>query len=883
MIGKTISHYQILEKLGEGGMGVVYKAQDTHLDRFVAIKVLPAEKVADPERKRRFVQEAKAASALNHPNIIHIYDIDQQDGVDFIAMEYVPGKTLDQLTPRHGMRLNEALKAAVQMADALARAHAAGIVHRDLKPANIMVDEHGLVKVLDFGLAKLTETLPPGEDDATLAFRPSTEEGKILGTVAYMSPEQAEGKKVDTRSDIFSFGSVLYEMFTGRRAFQGETKASTIAAILKEEPKPASQITEALPKELERVITRCLRKDRERRTQHLDDVKLALLELKEESDSGKLSDVPVSRPSPRRVLLWAVAVVAVLCVVAVALWFSRSTPQPPEVPLVASPLTSYPGLESQPAFSPDGNQVAFSWDGEKQDNVDIYVKLVGTGKPLRLTTNPAEDTSPAWSPDGRLVAFLRALPGGKAAVLLVPALGGPEQKVAETTALFSPTAWSPDSKWLVIADKSSALEPSALFLLSIESGEKRRLTTPPDQSTSDIFAAFSPDGRTLAFLRTIGSILSASSIYLLAVSSDLAPIGQPKRLTFGNRIVGGLAWTPDGGEIVFSSDILTASDLWRVAVSGSGKPQRLASFGNNAHDPAISHQGHRLAYSQWSGDTNIWRAEVPGADGKMNRPMNLISSTRSEGNPQFSPDGKRIVFVSDRSSLSGEEIWVCDSNGSNAIQLTSLGAHSGTPHWSPDGERIAFDSNAEGQWEIYVISANGGKPRRLTTNPAKDDAPSWSRDGKWIYFCSDRTGEDQVWKMSASGGEAIQLTRKGGYLALESTDGKFLYYSKSLSGTSLWKIPLGSGEETQVVGSLNYYGNFALARQGIYFIPSSDAGSGFSIQYFSFDTGKIRPILKSDKRASFDTGLSLSPDGRWILYSQFDQQGSDLMLVEDFK
>jgi serine/threonine protein kinase len=193
MIGKTISHYCILEKLGEGGMGVVYKARDTHLDRFVAIKVLPAEKVADPERKRRFVQEAKAASALNHPNIIHIYDIDQQDGVDFIAMEYVPGKTLDQLTPRHGMRLNEALKTAVQMADALARAHAAGIVHRDLKPANIMVDDHGLVKVLDFGLAKLTETLPPGEDDATLTAKPSTEEGKIVGTVAYMSPEHGSG------------------------------------------------------------------------------------------------------------------------------------------------------------------------------------------------------------------------------------------------------------------------------------------------------------------------------------------------------------------------------------------------------------------------------------------------------------------------------------------------------------------------------------------------------------------------------------------------------------------------------------------------------------------------------------------------------------------
>jgi serine/threonine protein kinase len=214
-----------------------------------------------------------------------------------------------------------------------------------------MVDEHGIVKVLDFGLAKLTETLPPGEDDATLTAKPSTEEGKIVGTVAYMSPEQAEGKKVDSRSDVFSFGSVLYEMLTGRRAFQGETKASTIAAILKEDPKPASQLTAALPKELERVITRCLRKDRERRTQHLDDVKLALLELKEESDSGKVTGVPVSRPSPRRALLWAAGLVAVLGAAVVAIWFSRSALQPPEVPLAAIPLTSYPGFERQPTFS----------------------------------------------------------------------------------------------------------------------------------------------------------------------------------------------------------------------------------------------------------------------------------------------------------------------------------------------------------------------------------------------------------------------------------------------------------------------------------------------------------------------------------------------------
>jgi len=285
MIGKTLLHYEITEKIGEGGMGVVYKANDTHLDRLVAIKVLPPERVADPTRKARFVREAKAASALNHPNIITVHDIDQQDGVDFIVMEYVPGKTLHEIIPRNGMKLCDVLKHAVRISDALSRAHSAGIIHRDLKPGNIMVDEHGQLRVLDFGLAKLAESKPLGENEATRTL-PTTDEGMIVGTVAYMSPEQAEGKRVDARSDIFSFGSVLYEMVTGRKAFHRDSKASTLGAVIHKEPEPLGA---EIPQELSRIIKRCLRKDPTRRFQHIDDVKVALEELKEESDSGKLA------------------------------------------------------------------------------------------------------------------------------------------------------------------------------------------------------------------------------------------------------------------------------------------------------------------------------------------------------------------------------------------------------------------------------------------------------------------------------------------------------------------------------------------------------------------------------------------------------------------
>src|SRR6266446_1794149 len=296
MTGQTIGHYKVIEQVGAGGMGVVYKALDTHLDRFTAIKVLPPEKVADPERKRRFVQEAKAASALNHPNIITIYDIASENGIDFIAMEYVPGKALNQLITRKGLPLGEALKYAVQVADALAAAHAAGIIHRDLKPGNVMVsgapERSGFVKVLDFGLAKLTDKVESMEREFTETIQqddtPATGEGTIVGTVSYMSPEQAEGKKVDARSDIFSFGALLYEMVTGRRAFQRDSKLATLSAILNDQPPVASTIRPELPHDLETVLNRCLRKDPNRRFQHMADVKIALEELREESDSGTL-------------------------------------------------------------------------------------------------------------------------------------------------------------------------------------------------------------------------------------------------------------------------------------------------------------------------------------------------------------------------------------------------------------------------------------------------------------------------------------------------------------------------------------------------------------------------------------------------------------------
>jgi Tol biopolymer transport system component/DNA-binding winged helix-turn-helix (wHTH) protein len=610
--------------------------------------------------------------------------------------------------------------------------------------------------------------------------------------------------------------------------------------------------------------------------------------LKTQHRSLKGDSVVITETSTRQRLvqryIWVTALL-VLLGVGVSWWLIHLTTRPADVALEAVPLTSYPGREQEPSLSPDGNQVAFSWNGERQDNFDIYVKLIGSESHLlRLTSAPEADTDPAWSPDGRSIAFIREGPAGKASVHLISPLGPPERIVG----MISPTriesagtswprglAWTPDGKWLVVTDRNSDSEP--LFLLSAESGERRRLTSSPDTASLDSQPAFSPDGRTLAFIRQVA--VGVRDVYLLTLSEELQPIGEPKRLTFENRLTFRPVWTPAGREIIFSSGRFLDPNLFRIAASGSSKPQRLAGVGENGYEAAISHRMQRLVYTRVSIDVNIWRLEVPGPDGKISQPMKLTStSTRADRDAQFSPGGEKIVFNSNRTG--NFEIWICDSEGSNPRQITSLGHYCGSPHLSPDGQRVTFDSNLEGQWETYVTSANGGKPQRLTTNAARDALTSWSRDGKWIYFFSDRSGENQIWKIPAGGGEAVPVTRKGGFEALESPDGQWIYYTKSDGASSLWRVPKDGGEETPVLESVDKRA-FAIANEGIYFIPKPDSFGRYTIQFFNFTTKKTRPVFTIE--SEIDIYLSASPDGRWILYSQIDQDGSDLMLVENFR
>jgi eukaryotic-like serine/threonine-protein kinase len=917
--GHRLSHYQVLSLLGAGGMGEVYLAQDTRLGRKVALKVLPPTFTRDPERLRRFEQEARRVSALNHPNILTIYEVGVADDTHFIATEFIDGQTLRERLRGGRLELDESLEIAIQIASALSAAHEAGTVHRDIKPENVMLRRDGIVKVLDFGLAKLAEQqISANTEEATLE-QVTTEAGRVLGTPRYMSPEQARGLKVDTRTDIFSLGVMLYEMNAGRPPFEGVNAMDTIGAILNREPAPLPPSL-ALPPELEHILARALRKERDERYQTsrelLSDLKKLRHELAFQADLARLANsgapalapqsgsrlaqtapveaddagrpilqptrdlaIPVVTPKRRGRGLW----LALAALITAGLGFglyqfvvqSRTSTKP--IPRI-TPLTSFPGEEFRAAFSPDGNQLAFDWNGEKEDNYDIYTKLVDDTARLRLTTHPNKDFGAVWSPDGRNIAFLRSLYPDRVddamELYLVSALGGAERRLVEGIRVkgHACISWSPDGKFLAFADGSSTGGADSIFLLELATGAKRKLTEPPAQTDGDATPYFSPDGQQVAFIRWVTS--SVSDIYLAPSAG-----GEPKRLTFDKANTRGLAWAPEGNEIIFASQRRGVSSLWRVSARG-GEPELVEAIGASAQYPAISPRGDRLAFTRSINDTNIYRTDLTAAASRRSSGTQFIASTLEDDSPQYSPDGKSIVFGSTRSG--SPEIWLCDSEGGRLRQLTNLGGPLvGTPRWSPDSRQVAFDSRSEGNADIYVISVEGGAARRLTTEAAEDVVPSWSNDGRWIYFCSNRGGEREIYKIPAQGGPAVQVTTQGGFEGFESGDGQFFYYTKNTYDSTLWRIPVIGGQQTLAFNSDRriYRRTWALANRGIYFGSSESV-----IEFFNPATGKTTPVATTEKKlARWIPSLAVSPDGKYLLYTQIDQQGSDLILMENFR
>jgi eukaryotic-like serine/threonine-protein kinase len=924
LTSRALSHYDLVEKIGEGGMGVVYKARDTHLDRFVALKLLPPEKVADPERKRRFVQEAKAASALNHPNIVTIHDIDAADGITFIAMEYVNGQTLDRLIRSGRMPVDQSLRHGAQIASALAAAHAAGIIHRDIQPANIMVTETGVVKVLDFGLAKLA-----GESDPrTVASEPSlnlqTAMGQILGTIAYMSPEQAEGGPVDPRSDIFSLGLVLYEMTTGRRAFSGESGAAALEAILTREPEPVALLAPETPQELESVIGRCLQKDPARRFQSSDDVKAAIEDIKNSLGLPQTA-VGIESTKPRfSVGLRIAALFAVLAIGAGVVIERARRPAEALAPSVRV-FAGMPGTQTEPALSPDGRQMAFIWKGEKQDNLDIYVQADGDPSARRLTNNFADDFSPVWSPDAKEIAFLRSTPSGTE-IITVPSAGGVERKLHVSSAVcrvhspkqYCGISWSPRGEWLAIVDRESPQSPNSIFLLNRENRERRRLTQPPSRPYQDGLSAFSPDGSRLAFARCAGPLCD---IYVVPISDSGELQGQPRQLTRDNDFIFGFDWTPDGRSIVFSSSRAGVWGLWRAPLS-RGDPERLRVGGSSAFFPSLSKTGNRLAYSEGTVDHNIWRIASPlarGQDAKSKSPTRITAFPFLDGQPSYSPDGAKIAWTSIQSGT--HQVWIGNADGSESRELTKFGPPGAASYsWSPDGRKIAFLGFSAGPTQVHVVNTDGTQLKQLTNGDlirGPTLAPAWSRDSRWVYFVSNVGGE--IWKVSVDGGSPIALASPGSW-PLESHDGASVYFVRR---GGIWKVPAAGGTPAPVIrggfaplyesydGKYLFYsgaggviqrlrlsgGNvetvvrisprarWTLGRSGIYALDP-DAKGGPTLEFLPMESGSRERVQLPGDPESYvkgTGGLAVSPDERWLMYPRLDKSEAQVMLVENFR
>jgi serine/threonine-protein kinase len=803
-------------------MGEVYRALDPRLGREVAIKVLPADRLADPGRRARFAQEAKAASALNHPNIVTIHEIEWEEGIEFIVMELVPGKTLDALIPRQGMRLGEVLRIAIPLADALAAAHAEGIVHRDLKPANVMVTPAGLVKVLDFGLAKLAQSDEGGgEDAATLdaGATPHTRAGAVAGTLAYMSPEQASGGTVDARSDVYAFGAVLYEMVTGRRAFAGDSRAETLAAILREAPRPPSELAPDLPRDLERIVLRCLRKEPERRFQHMVDAKIELQEVKEESDSQAATPGTVTRPRsrPRRPawrgagvgVLLAAALASVLLLTRVRSQKDNASSESVRTFTIELGGTLAFGIDypASVVLSPKGDQIAFV--AESGGTRRIYVRPMD-----EMNARPLADTDgaqqPFFSPDGRWLGFFA---DGK--LKKIPLRGG-APIVLSAAPYGMGGAWSSEG-WIVYAPSDfgglrrvseNGGEGEVFSRVDLKAGEQGHWSPTLLADHRTVLFTVYTGGRNTEFRLAVqgpgdrahrvilqgggpGRLLPPHWLVygrgreLLAVPFDSvasAVTGTPF------RVLDGVQDTPtdgtpvfdvsDQGALVYAPAATPEHESRLVWLDQTGQVQSEIERSRVVDGPRLAPDGSRVAYHFADPDFNVWVKDLTRGTR-----LRLTQYPGWDALPVWSPDGGRIVFSSAREGSRTLFLQSADGSGS-AERLLEPGNPRWPTSWSPNGAWLAFhEEDPQTGMDVWLLDMAERRTRPLLRTPYNEAWARFSPDGAWLAYQSNASGPFEVYVCRVDEpNRRLQISAGGGIVPIWSAAGDRIYYTR---GTQL--------------------------------------------------------------------------------------------------
>ena len=752
--GKQIGHYRMLSRIGRGGMGEVFLAQDTRLNRKVALKLLRTDLSGNEDRLRRFQQEAQAASALNHPNILTIHEIGQHSSLVYIATEYVEGETLRQYMTGAPLTLGHALDVVIQVASALAAAHQTGIIHRDIKPENIMVRADGYVKVLDFGLAKLTET-KASETAAPTLPKVETQPGIVMGTVSYMSPEQTRGLTVDARTDIWSLGVMLYEMVARHQPFDAETASDVMALILQREPLPLSHYLSEVPGELERIIKKALRKDREERYQTAKDLLIDLRSFRKELEreaemqrslppgsagsmsKGQSASAPAQYPSSAEYIVSEIkqhkrGVVLILALLVIAVVsgsyviFRRFSSPKNIANTTFTQLTDQPGPEYFPSLSPDGK--SFVYASYASGNWDIYFQRVGGRNPINLTKDSsADDTQPAISPDGERIAFRSEREGG--GIFVMGATGENVKRLSDFG--YDPT-WSPNGKEIACADEGP-INPSIrnnpnsrVWSVNIDTGEKRQVT-----KEDSIQPNWSPHGYRIAYggrrnttQRDIWTI-PAGGGEAVEVTNDAAVEGNP-------------VWSPDGKYLYFASDRAGSMNLWRVPIDEQagrllGPPEPLTTPSSYSVQLSFSRNGARVAYAQIARSANLKRIDFdPEKEAVTGQGEWVTQGSRFASLPNVSGDGEWLVF--DSQGAKQDDLFVVRRDGTNLRQLTDDIYKDRAPRWSPDAKRIAFFSDRSGKWEIWIINSDGSGLKQLTYTTGTTTNPLWSPDGSRIAY-----------------------------------------------------------------------------------------------------------------------------------------------------